>query len=69
VDAQQESFAQDEVQLGRLHRLAGQREHDDVDEAVRDLDLRPLVALQDVLGDERVESQRFCDGGNLFGVR
>ena len=50
---------EDEVDLGRRRprrRIEG--EHDDVDDAVGHLDLGPLVALEDVLGDERVEAER-----------
>ena len=44
-------------------------EQDDVDDAVGDLDLRPLVALEDVLDDERVKPEGRPDLLDLFARR
>ena len=41
-----------------IRSVRSRREQDDVDDAVGRLDLRPLVALEDVLDDERMESER-----------
>ena len=58
MDAQQEPRAQDEVDLGGLDVAAvAELEEHDVDDVVERLDLRPLVALDDVLGDQRVEAE------------
>ena len=58
VDREQEALAEDEVDLGRLDLAAVlEREQDDVDHVVVGRDLRPLVALRDVLGDQRVQPE------------
>ena len=68
--AQEEPVAQDEVDLVRLYVVRElQGEHDDMDEAVRRLDLRALVALHDVLGNELVEIEQACDLGDLHSAR
>jgi len=58
VDREEELRSEDDVDLGKV-RLAGveEAEEDDVDEAVGQLQLRPLVPLDDVLGDEGVEAE------------
>ncbi len=59
---------QDEIDLARDEVLAmGEREQHEVDDAVRGLDLGALVALQDVLDDQRVQPQRRADGLDLGG--
>ncbi len=60
---EQEPAAEHHVDLGRDDLVVGEldREHHDVDDAVRRLDLRPLVALQDVLDDERMQRQGRTD--------
>ena len=69
VDGQEEAQAQDHVQLGRDDPLVVvQVEQDEVDDAVGQLQLRALVALQHVLDDERMERQRGADRLDL-GVR
>jgi len=58
VGGEQEAPPEDEVDLVGLDGVAKlEGEQDDVDEAVGDLDLRALVALDDVLGDQRVEPE------------
>ena len=62
VDREEGSRAEDDVHLDLGH-LSGERdpEHDDVDRPFDLLDLRPLVALLDVLRDEGVELQELGD--------
>ena len=70
VDGQQEPLAEDDVDLGALGVIVVlEREDHDVDELVGDLDLRPLVALEDVLGDERVEADHLGDRRDLVRRR
>jgi hypothetical protein len=59
VDGHQEPASEDEVDLGRLDLAAVvEIEQDDVDDVVVvGLDLRPLVALGDVLGDQRMKTE------------
>ena len=62
VDGQQEALAEDDVELRRHDRVAiAQVEQHDVDDPVGRLDLRPLVALEDVLDDQGVEAERLAD--------
>ena len=66
VGRQQEPLAEDHVDLARHDRVAvDEREHHDVDAVRGDLDLRPLVALEDVLGDELVEAEQLGDRRDL----
>ena len=69
---QQEPVADDQVDLVRLEvgRIIEREEHD-VDDIVGCLELWPLVALEDVLGDERMQSQQLRGTGDLGcgGVR
>ena len=62
VDGEQVLRPEHDVELGRQDLIAvGQMEEDDVDDAVGRLDLRPLIAFQDVLDDEGVEPERLAD--------
>ena len=45
------------ISVAMTGRVAVEREQDDVDEAVGGLDLGPLVALEDVLDDQRMEAE------------
>ena len=55
-------MAEHDVELGGDDDLAvAQVEQDDVDDAFGRLDLGPLVALQHVLDDQRVETERLAD--------
>ena len=66
MDRQQVAETEDDVDLGRHEAPAmGEREHHDVDDAVGGLDLRPLIALQHVLDDERMQAQDRADGVDL----
>ena len=62
MDREEETLAQHEVDLVGL-RLVGarQREHHEVDDVADHLDLRPLVALDDVLCDQRMQSDQLSD--------
>ena len=59
VDGQQEALAEHDVELGGDDDVAvAEVEQDDVDDAIGRLDLGPLVALQHVLDDQRMQSER-----------
>ncbi len=67
MDGEEVAETEDEVDLMHDHRLlAVEREQDDVDDPVRRLDLGPLVALEDVLDDERVQSEDLADRFDLL---
>ena len=67
VDGQQEALAEHDVELGGDDHVAvAEVEQDDMDDAIGRLDLRPLVALEHVLDDQRVETERLAD---LLGLR
>ena len=56
VDRQQEPLAEHDVGLRGLQLVgAREHEHDHVDDVPDELDLRPLVAADDVLGDEGMQ--------------
>ena len=58
-DGQQEALAEDDVDLvGEDLALVAQREHDDVQRVTGLLDLGALVALEDVLGHQRVQAEQ-----------
>src|SRR3972149_5946740 len=70
VRGQQEPLAEDDVDLVRPDRVAEfEGEEDDVDETVGGLDLRALVALDDVLGDKLVEPEQAGDPPDEGRVR
>ena len=70
VDRQQEPVAEHDVDLGRDEpRSVGQGEEHQVDDPVGRLDLGPLVALEDVLDDERMQAQRGADRLDLRARR
>ena len=71
VDGQQEARAQHDVDLAGPGVADVEREQDDVDELVGDLDLGPLISFHDVFGDQRMEAEQprdFLDCGRI-GVR
>ena len=62
MDGQEEPLAEHEVDLRGLQLVgAREHEHDDVDDVADELDLRPLVAVDDVLGDERMQPDVVAD--------
>ena len=68
MDREQEGRTEDDVDLARVRMVDVEREQDDVDELIGKLDLRALVALQDVLGDQWMQPQRAADGLDAVGV-
>ena len=71
VDREEELLAEHEVELRGLDFAAVlDVEQHDMDQVVVDRDLRPLVSLLDVVGDQRVQLERPRDGpdGLLGGV-
>ena len=69
VDRQEELLAEDEVDLRGLDLAAVlDVEQHDMDDVVVDRDLRPLVALLDVVGDQRVQPERPRDGPTVCSV-
>jgi len=64
VNGEEERAAQDEVDLlGPDLAVVGDGERDQVDVVAGQLQLRALVALLDVLGDQGVQAQLVRDGG------
>ena len=58
VGGEEEPGAEHDVEFDRRQDgVIVEVEQDDVDDAVGDLDLRPLIALEDVLDDERVQPE------------
>ena len=65
VAAQEEPLAQDEIELAvvDLAVVESEREDDHVDQVANLLDLGPLIALGQVLDEERVEVEDLRDLG------
>src|SRR6478735_8520472 len=62
MDREKEALAEHDIELRSHDDIAiAQVEQDDVDDALGRLDLRALVPLEDVLDDQRVETQRLTD--------
>jgi hypothetical protein len=70
MDRQQEAITEDEVDLVRLgSALVAEGEQDEMDDLAERLDLRPLIGLGDVVGDEWMQLELLPDLPNEIRIR